>query len=54
MSVNAELSPIHQSASYHNNWSEALKPLGAIMVHSGLCYQMIKGKWPTLALEAVL
>lgn len=48
--VKAELSPIHQLASYNNNWSEALKPVGALMVHSALHNQMIKGKWLTLAM----
>ena len=31
--VNAELNPIHQSAGHHNNWTEPLKPVGALMVH---------------------
>lgn len=47
ISVNADLSPMHQSANDHNNWCEPLKPLGAIAVHSGLCNEMLKGKWPT-------
>lgn len=40
--------PIHQSVGSPNNWSEALKPVGALVVHSALHNEMIKWLTPAL------